>query len=68
MGWIETRLRTLASGVAHACDGGARLSAQDARRLHDDLIALAEEAAKIEAALSRRVAEEEARSRLGGGR
>ena len=45
---LAQRLRTLASGVAHACEGGARLSARDAAALHADLLACATEAYRLE--------------------
>lgn len=48
MGALSQRLQTLASGVAHACEGGARLSAHDAAALHADLLACATEAYRLE--------------------
>lgn len=45
---LEQRLRTLASGIAHACEGGARLSGRDAAALHADLLACAVEAHRLE--------------------
>lgn len=50
---LAQRLRTLASGIAHACEGGARLSPSDAAALHADLLACATEAYRLEREVER---------------
>jgi hypothetical protein len=45
---LSLRLATLAAGIAHAADTGARLSPADATRLHEDLQACAALAREME--------------------
>lgn len=52
---LSRRLATIAAGVQHAVDTGARLSPRDAEALHTDLLACAALARDMEATRARRI-------------
>ena len=52
---LSRRLATIAAGVQHAVDTGARLSPRDAKALHTDLLACAALAREIEATRARQI-------------